>query len=177
MPTSHGRANRFWPALHRAGITPWLVDASSGMSERDTAMMLERGLGITNVVEVATARADELTAEQYRAGGRRLEALVRERPPAVVAVLGLTAYRAAFGRPAAPGRQDEPLAGAELWVFAQPERAERPRDTRLVGRGVSARRRRRGCGDLTRARAGGQPGAAIAARNRLRVHDAPRGTR
>ena len=114
------KGNRFWPALHRAGITPWLVDASSGMSERDTAMMLERGLGITNVVEVATARADELTAEQYRAGGRRLEALVRERTPEVVAVLGLTAYRAAFGRSAAPGRQDEPLAGAELWVLPNP---------------------------------------------------------
>lgn len=114
------KGNRFWPALHRAGITPWLVDASSGMRDTDTAMMLDRGIGITNVVEVATARADELTTEQLRAGGRRLVALVAERQPAVVAVLGLTAYRAAFGTPATPGRQDEPLAGAELWVLPNP---------------------------------------------------------
>jgi TDG/mug DNA glycosylase family protein len=114
------KGNRFWPALHLAGITPWLVDASSGMRDEDTEMVLGRGIGITNVVEVATARADELTAEQYRSGGRRLEALVRERRPAVVAILGLTAYRAAFARPAEPGRQPEPLAGAELWVLPNP---------------------------------------------------------
>lgn len=114
------KGNRFWPALHRAGITPWLVDASSGMSDDDTAMMLERGIGITNVVEVATARADELTAAQFRAGGRRLEQLVRDRRPAVVAVLGLTAYRAAFERAAAPGRQPEPMGESELWVLPNP---------------------------------------------------------
>lgn len=114
------KGNRFWPALHRAGITPWLVDASSGMSDTDTAMMLERGIGITNVVEVATARADELTAAQFRAGGRRLEQLVRDRRPTVVAVLGLTAYRAAFERAAVPGRQPEPMGDAELWVLPNP---------------------------------------------------------
>jgi TDG/mug DNA glycosylase family protein len=114
------KGNRFWPALHRAGITPWLVDASSGMRDEDTAMMRERGIGITNVVEVATARADELTAAQFRAGGRRLEQLVRDRRPTVVAVLGLTASRAAFERAAAPGRQAEPLGGSELWVLPNP---------------------------------------------------------
>ena len=114
------RGNRFWPALHRAGITPWQVDASAGMSHADTTMVLERGIGITNVVEVATARADELTAEQYRMGGQRLERLVAERRPSVVAVLGLTAFRAAFGRSAIAGRQDDGLAGAELWVLPNP---------------------------------------------------------
>lgn len=113
--------NRFWPALHRAGITPRLVDASGGMTDDDRAMVVGAGIGITNLVPVATARADELTVAELRAGAERLEALVRGRRPRVVAVLGLTAYRQAFGRPAArQGRQDGDLAGAELWVLPNP---------------------------------------------------------
>lgn len=113
--------NRFWPALHRAGITSRLVDASGGMDADDRAMVLDAGVGISNLVPVATARADELTAEELRAGGERLEALVARVRPRVVAVLGLTAYRQAFGRPATrQGRQDHDLAGAELWVLPNP---------------------------------------------------------
>ena len=113
--------NRFWPALHRAGITPRLVDASGGMSADDREMVVAAGLGITNLVPIATARADELTADELRAGAARLTQLVRDRRPRVVAVLGLTAYRQAFGRPATrQGRQDEDLAGAELWVLPNP---------------------------------------------------------
>src|SRR5215207_9731749 len=77
--------NRFWPALHRAGITPALVDASGGMLEADRAMVTGLGIGITNLVPVATARADELTADQLRAGGERLRAIVARTRPRVVA--------------------------------------------------------------------------------------------
>ncbi len=113
--------NRFWPALHRAGITPRLVDASGGMSDEDRAMVTGAGIGITNLVPVATARADELTAADLRGGADRLTELVRNRRPRVVAVLGLTAYRHAFGRPGArQGRQDDDLAGVELWVLPNP---------------------------------------------------------
>ena len=69
----------------------------------------------------ATARADELTTEQIRAAAGSLAATVRRFAPRVVAVLGLTAYRQAFTRPrAAPGRQGEDLAGAQLWVLPNP---------------------------------------------------------
>lgn len=113
--------NRFWPAMHRAGITPHLVDASGGMDEADRAMVIAAGVGITNLVPVATARADQLTADELRAGAARLTELVHDRQPRVVAVLGLTAYRQAFGRPATrQGRQEEGLAGAELWVLPNP---------------------------------------------------------
>jgi TDG/mug DNA glycosylase family protein len=41
--------------------------------------------------------------------------------PQVLAVLGIGAYRTAFGRPDARlGRQPEPFAGAALWVLPNP---------------------------------------------------------
>lgn len=113
--------NRFWPALSRAGITSTLVDASRGMGDIDLAMVHQRGIGITNLAPMASARADELTTAQLRDGAARLVELVGRIRPKVVAVLGLTAYRHAFGRPATTaGRQDHDLAGAELWVLPNP---------------------------------------------------------
>lgn len=115
------RGNRFWPALHRAGITERLVDASDGMSTADREMVIAAGIGITNIVARATARADEVSASEMREGGRRLVATVERLQPRVVAVLGVTAYRQAFGRPGAvPGRQSETLGAAELWVLGNP---------------------------------------------------------
>src|SRR5678809_1207260 len=57
--------NRFWPTLHQAGFTPRLL---SPFEERE---LLNLGYGITNVVEHATAAAEELTADDYLEGGRR----------------------------------------------------------------------------------------------------------
>lgn len=115
------KGNRFWPALHTAGITPTLVDASDGMRPADLRMVLGLGIGITNIVPTASARAEQLTLAELRAGGVTLEVKVRNLRPSVVAVLGLTAYRQAFGRSkAAAGRQHEPLGGAELWVLPNP---------------------------------------------------------
>ncbi len=113
--------NRFWPALHRAGLTARLVDASRGMPEQDLEDLDARGIGVTNLAPRATRRADEVTAEELRAGGERLSRLVADRRPRVVAVAGVTAYRTAFGdRRAARGRQPHDLAGAELWVVPNP---------------------------------------------------------
>ncbi len=113
--------NRFYPALHLAGITPEPIDPSAGMTDDQRTMLLARGVGISNLVARATARADELTTEELRAGGERLMATVRHWRPRVVAVAGITAYRAAFGRrTATAGRQADDLAGAELWVVPNP---------------------------------------------------------
>ena len=115
------RGNRFWPALHAAGITPYEVDASDGMRADDLAMLAALGVGITNIVPTASARADELTRAELRAGGAALATKVRALRPNVVAVLGLTAYRQAFERPrAVAGKQGERLGGAELWVLPNP---------------------------------------------------------
>ncbi len=113
--------NRFWPALHRAEITPWLVDASAGMRADDLAMLDRIGLSITNLVGRASARADQLTVAELRAGAPDLVERIARIAPAAVAVLGLTTYRQAFGeRRAVAGRQERSLAGRPTWVLPNP---------------------------------------------------------
>lgn len=115
------RGNRFWPALFRAGITDHLIDASSGFTPADREYLLELGIGITSLVERATAGADELTVAEFVEGRNRLDRTVREYAPRVVAVLGVTAYRDAFGdRLAKQGIQVSPYPAAELWVLPNP---------------------------------------------------------
>jgi len=107
--------NRFWPALHRSGFTP--RQFRPGEQEQ----LLPLGLGITNVVARATARADELTTEELREGGRALQAKAERLRPGWLAVVGLTAYRKAFDHPGAVvGPQRQTLAGAGLWVLPNP---------------------------------------------------------
>ncbi|GAA3803761.1 G/U mismatch-specific DNA glycosylase [Amycolatopsis tucumanensis] len=107
--------NRFWPALHASGFTPRRFDPS----EQDE--LLDLGLGITNVVNRATARADELTGDELRAGGVRLAAKVAEYRPRWLAVVGITAFRTAFDRPKAiVGRQPDPLGETRVWVLPNP---------------------------------------------------------
>jgi TDG/mug DNA glycosylase family protein len=113
--------NRFYPALLRAGILTERIDPAAGMTDADRDVLRARGIGITNLARRATAKASELTTEELREGGRQLVALVERERPAVVAVAGVTAYRAAFGVPrAVTGRQSEGLGGAELWVVPNP---------------------------------------------------------
>lgn len=113
--------NRFYPALARAGIVSRSIDATAGMSAADRNELLERGIGITNLVPRATTKADELSSDELRAGSDRLATLVGRLRPTVVAVLGITAYRTAFGeRNARPGRQPTDLHGAQLWVLPNP---------------------------------------------------------
>ncbi len=115
------RGNRFYPALYRAGILDRLVDASAGFLPGDREHLIERGVGITSLVTRATARADELTAAELRAGAGALTERVRMLRPNAVGMLGITAYRTGFDRAATGvGRQPEPLAGAELWVLPNP---------------------------------------------------------
>ncbi|MDP9178836.1 MAG: G/U mismatch-specific DNA glycosylase [Gemmatimonadota bacterium] len=107
--------NRFWPALHAGGFTervlaPW-----------EDHLLLEAGYGVTALVRRATATAAELSDEEFVAGRRALERKVRRYKPRWVAVVGLGAYRAAFGRPRAiVGRQPERIGPAGLWVLPNP---------------------------------------------------------
>jgi TDG/mug DNA glycosylase family protein len=107
--------NRFWPALHRSGFTPRLFDPSEQWS------LLELGLGVTNLVDRATAGAAELTPAELRDGGERLLEKVGRHRPAWVAFLGLDAYRKAFGEKRASVGEGPPLAGgARAWVLPNP---------------------------------------------------------
>jgi len=115
------RGNRFYPALFRAGSVDRSIDASCGLAADDITHLLDRGIGITNLVARATARADELDAEELAAGAEQLRRRVEQLRPNVVAILGISAYRTAFGRRTAKvGRQPETLGAAALWVVPNP---------------------------------------------------------
>ena len=107
--------NRFWPALHASGFTDRLL---TPWEERE---LLGLGLGITNVVARATASAAQLSDQELRAGGERLERKVRRLRPRLVAFLGLGAYRTAFGKPRATiGPQQERIGESRVWLLPNP---------------------------------------------------------
>jgi double-stranded uracil-DNA glycosylase len=114
-------SNRFYPALERAGLIERTVDPAAGMTDDDRRHLIERGIGITNLVNRATARATELSAAELRAGATALTERVEEWHPRVVAIAGITAYRTAFGRPNADaGEQPDRIGGAATWVVPNP---------------------------------------------------------
>jgi TDG/mug DNA glycosylase family protein len=107
--------NRFWPALHASGFTP------RQLKPAEQAEILGFGLGLTNLVARATARADELTGAELREGAAVLEAKIARYRPRWLAVVGITAYRTAFGRPkTAVGRQRERIGDTNVWVLPNP---------------------------------------------------------
>lgn len=107
--------NRFWRSLHAAGFTDRLFKPSE---DRD---LIQFGCGLTNIVERATARADELNPEELIAGQQQLASKVQHYQPRFLAILGISAYRTAFHRPKAlMGKQDETLHSTTIWVLPNP---------------------------------------------------------
>jgi TDG/mug DNA glycosylase family protein len=107
--------NRFWPAIHLAGYT------ERQLSPFEEKSLLAAGYGITNIVDRATATADELTQDELLAGASVLEGKVRRYRPRALAFLGVGAYRTAFARPkAAPGRQPERIGDVDAWALPNP---------------------------------------------------------
>lgn len=107
--------NRFWPTLRAAGFTERLL------APWEKSALLESGCGITNLVARATAAAAELTAAELSAGRHRLERKLYRYAPQWLAVLGVGAYRTAFGRPGAGiGLQRERIGPTGLWVLPNP---------------------------------------------------------
>ncbi|NEK56417.1 G/U mismatch-specific DNA glycosylase [Geodermatophilus sabuli] len=107
--------NRFWPALHLAGLTP------RRLAPEEDRELLRYGLGVTNLVDRPTRTAAELSPAELRDGAAALAELVARYRPRVLAVLGITAYRAGFSRPGAVlGRQPERIGGVETWAVPNP---------------------------------------------------------
>ena len=107
--------NRFWPALHNSGFTGRLFRPD------EQEQLLGLGLGITNVVARATARADELRPEEFVQGASILNEKIARLQPRWLAVVGVTAYRSAFGhRDATVGPQDAAIGGTQVWVLPNP---------------------------------------------------------
>jgi len=114
-------SNRFYPALRKAGLIELKIDSNVGMTDAQRHEFVARGIGITNLVARATARASEIGADELRRGGRRLLATIDAVRPAVVAIAGVTAYRTAFGQPnASLGRQEPDVSEAQVWVIPNP---------------------------------------------------------
>ncbi len=104
--------NRFWPALFASGFTDRLL------SPYEEQELLNCRCGITNLVSRATNAAAELRLEELEKGRTILEEKIARYRPACVAVVGVDAYRKAFGRPKASlGRQAEDLHGSLVWVL------------------------------------------------------------
>jgi len=107
--------NRFYPALHAAGFTPRLL------APEEDVDLPSYGVGITNIASRPTRDAAQLSREELRTGAAELERLVAEVQPGLVAVLGLTAYRTAFGRTKATmGLQAEAIGGRPVWILPNP---------------------------------------------------------
>jgi TDG/mug DNA glycosylase family protein len=108
-------SNRLWPVLHGSGWTPRRLHPS------ETADVLRAGIGITNLVRRATARADELTDDEVREGLPAVAALAERWQPTWLAFLGMTAYRTATGnRQAQVGPQKERLGSVPVWLLPNP---------------------------------------------------------
>jgi TDG/mug DNA glycosylase family protein len=107
--------NRFYPALYAAGLTPRLL------RPEEDGRLPEFGLGVTNIAWRPTRDAAQLSRDELRAGAGQLEREVAAYAPRLVAMLGLTAYRAAFGRPKATmGPQEATIGGRPVWVLPNP---------------------------------------------------------
>jgi double-stranded uracil-DNA glycosylase len=107
--------NRFWKTLHGAGFTDRLL------SPFEDEKLLDYGYGVTNIVDQATARADELTPAELVAGRDQLAAKVNQYQPEWLAILGVSAYRIAFQeKKAAMGSQKTTLGDTQIWVLPNP---------------------------------------------------------
>lgn len=107
--------NRFWPVLHKAKFT------KQQLSPAEERELLKHGYGITNIVNRSTAAAAELDPQELKAGGPRLVAKIRRYRPRVVAILGLEAFRVAFGLPKARfGLQEGSVGASQICVLPNP---------------------------------------------------------
>ncbi len=118
-----GPSNRFWKLLYESR----LVDESIG--HKDDDRLAEWGYGITNLVPRASPGIDDIRPAEYVAGWRALDRKIRRHRPAVVALVGVTLYRAILplvdGTSGGtlrirPGLQPLTIHGARVFVLPNP---------------------------------------------------------
>jgi mismatch-specific thymine-DNA glycosylase len=110
-----GRSNRFWRVIHLAGFTPEEI-----LPENDRSI-LRYGYGLTAVVDRPTARADQLSTQEFAAAAANFEQKIARYAPRFVGFLGKTAYSAlSRQREIAWGRQPAAFGGAAVWVLPNP---------------------------------------------------------
>lgn len=110
-----GRGNRFWRTLHLAGFTPEEVKPENDRT------LLHFQCGLTAVVDRPTARADQLSADEFTAAATNFEQKIARHAPRFVAFLGKAAYCALTGQRQVPwGLQPKPFGHAAVWILPNP---------------------------------------------------------
>ena len=112
-----GFSNRFWKLLFASGLVP------EPITFEDDDRLPGWRYGITNIVARATPGIDTLRPDEFVAGRARLRAKVRRYKPEVVAMVGLTVFRAMFPErrgPVEPGLQAEQLGESAVFVLPNP---------------------------------------------------------
>lgn len=110
-----GRGNRFWRTLHLAGFTPCELRA------QEDRRILQYRCGLTAVVDRATARADQLSLQEFRQAAAGFERKIEHYAPRVVAFLGKAAYAGLSGRKdLAWGPQAATFGRAQVWILPNP---------------------------------------------------------
>jgi TDG/mug DNA glycosylase family protein len=109
------RSNRFWKTIYIAGFTPEQIAPENGET------ILAYGCGLTTAVDRPTARADELSRDEFERAISGLSAKIARYAPGYVAFLGKPAFAAIFNRTSVFwGKQDELLGGSKTWVLPNP---------------------------------------------------------
>ena len=107
--------NRFWKALFNGGFTPHLL------APEEDLMLLNFGLGITNVASRSSGAASDLSSAELQQGGIALREKVLRYAPRFLAILGIGAYRVAFNQPQAElGEQTATIGQTRIWVLPNP---------------------------------------------------------
>jgi TDG/mug DNA glycosylase family protein len=109
-----GFSNRFWKLLYESRLVPERI------SHTDDDKLPDWGFGITNIVPRATAGIDALSAGEYVRGRARLLAKIRKFHPRIVALVGVTVFRALFPEhkgTVAIGLQAQTLDGTAVFVL------------------------------------------------------------
>lgn len=106
--------NRFYRALHEAGLTPRLL------APEEDHLLPDHGIGLTNLAGRPTRQAAELERGELVAGLDLLAAKLRRHRPRLLVVNGKGAWETATGRPCTMGLQPDPLAGVPVYVAPSP---------------------------------------------------------
>jgi len=112
-----GFSNRFWVLLFESGLVPERI------TYKDDDRLPEFGYGITNIVPRPTPGIDTIEAHEYPAGRLRLRRKILRYRPAIVAMVGVTVYRAMFPERKGAvtlGIQKERIGSTEVFVLPNP---------------------------------------------------------
>jgi TDG/mug DNA glycosylase family protein len=125
------RINRFWPALSRSRLSEPIRHALGveRLEPHHDALLPDHGIGFTDVVKRPSARADEVTRDEFAAGAAALIAKLEQIQPRIACFQGMMGYRPfhLVHAPQAPkpmlGLQPHSIGRTRLFVVPSPSPA------------------------------------------------------